>query len=598
MTPRAASPITGPITRPNHPTVEGFAAVSSGPPTTAARPTLDGQSASITRKAWARLLFIALVCAALGVAAERLSLQEARFNARSQIETSAGRVAVEMERIINADIQRVHGLVAYVRANPDLTQERFEEIAPYLLADATGVFRNVALARDLVITHIYPLAENRAAIGLDYRDNARQWPKVREAIEKNRVTLDGPLELVQGGRALIARFPVTLPDGGATPGRLWGVASMVLDFSAFAEASGLDALGQQVALSLYHTGASASRASEAFFRTVETPPADAVTRQIDLPSGSWMLVAGPKHGWPTQSDSLGLIAAGAFLVFAIGAALVFVSLRFEYALLRYARELEGLRRDAVEARLQAEEANRAKTLFLANMSHELRTPLNAVIGFAEVMNQGLFGPIDNPKYRDYLADILSSSHHLLAVLGDILDIARIESGGAELDEQTVELRELTASTLRILRARLREKNQSLEIDIDPAAPAVRGDPRLLRQVLINILGNAIRYTPREGRIRIEAERRGDGALALIVADSGPGIPEEKAADALEPFVQIGPGFQGAAAGEADREGTGLGLPIAKRLIEAHGGGLEIGRAAEGGAAITILLPRERVQGAG
>jgi len=558
---------------------------------------IDRGATSIARKALARLVFIALMCAALAVAAERLSLQEARFNARSAVETAAGRVAVEMERIINADIQRVHGLVAYVRANPELTQERFAEIAPYLLADATGVFRNVALARDLVLTHIYPLAPNRAALGLDYRDNARQWPKVREAIAKKRVTLDGPLELVQGGRALIARFPVYLPSGGEGPSRLWGVASMVLDFTAFEEASGLAALGDDMALALYYGAEESERAGEAFYRTQATPPVGAVTWRINLPGGAWTLTAGPPDGWPQSSDSLSLIIAGAALLFAVGGALVLISLRFEHALMRQTRDLDRLRREAVEARLQAEEANRAKTLFLANMSHELRTPLNAIIGFAEVMNQGLFGRIENAKYRAYLEDILSSSHHLLAVLGDILDIARIESGGAELDEQMVELRELTASTLRILRARLREKRQSFSIDIDPAAPAIYGDPRLLRQVLINILGNAIRYTPAEGTIRLEAERRAGGALALTVADNGPGIPEDKAADALEPFVQIGEGGVQTRAGEAGREGAGLGLPIAKRLIEAHQGSIEIGRAPEGGAAITIVMPAERVRAA-
>ncbi|MEQ8604752.1 MAG: ATP-binding protein [Marivibrio sp.] len=558
---------------------------------------IDGGAASIARKAWARFLFIGLICAALAVAAERLSLQEARFNARTAVETAASRAAVEMERIINADIQRVHGLVAYVRANPNLTQDRFAELAPYLLADATGVFRNVALARDLVITHIYPLAPNRAALGLDYRDNERQWAKVREAIELNQVTLDGPLELVQGGRALIARFPIYLPDGGEGPGDLWGVASMVLDFSAFADASGLDALGDDYALALYAAEDDLARGGQAVYRTAATPPDDAVTRRIELPSGAWILAVGPADGWPTRSDSLLLIIAGAALLLVVGGGLVLISLRFEHALLRQTKDLERLRREAVEARLQAEEANRAKTLFLANMSHELRTPLNAIIGFAEVMNEGLFGPIENPKYRAYLADILSSSHHLLAVLGDILDIARIESGGAELDEQSLELRELTASTLRILRARLREKRQSLSIDIDPAAPTVYGDPRLLRQVLINILGNAIRYTPVDGAIRIDAERRADGALALTVADNGPGIPEDKAAEALEPFVQIGETGAQARAGEASREGAGLGLPIAKRLVEAHDGAIEIGRAPEGGAAITIVLPAERVRAA-
>ncbi len=239
-----------------------------------------------------------------------------------------------------------------------------------------------------------------------------------------------------------------------------------------------------------------------------------------------------------------------------------------------------------KAKKDAETAHRTKTEFLANMSHELRTPLNAIIGFSEMMELQLLGRLSD-KYRDYAGNIRVSGTHLLDIINDILDISRIEAGDIELTEESFSLLGAAQSSVRLIGQRAAAKNIEVSIDVAPDLPLLFADQRKIKQVLINLLSNAVKFTGDGGTVSVSARLTRSG-LTIAVADSGIGMRTSDIPAALAPFGQVDSAL------ERKFEGTGLGLPLSKTLIELHGGELRIDSELDHGTTVTITLPEERL----
>ena len=239
-------------------------------------------------------------------------------------------------------------------------------------------------------------------------------------------------------------------------------------------------------------------------------------------------------------------------------------------------------RSIQEKNLQLEVAGKHKSEFLANMSHELRTPLNAIIGFSEVLSEEMFGEV-NDKQEEYLKDIHTSGQHLLSLINDILDLSKVEAGRMELNLANFHLPSAIDNALTLIRERAQRNNVTLKSTFDPALLEISADERKLKQILLNLLSNAVKFTPEGGSITVTAGMR-EGMVEIAVTDTGVGIAETDLAAVFEEFKQVGTDYTRKA------EGTGLGLPLAKRFVELHGGTMRLESEIGKGSTFIFTLP--------
>ena len=261
----------------------------------------------------------------------------------------------------------------------------------------------------------------------------------------------------------------------------------------------------------------------------------------------------------------------------------------EEALMRFShedmsRELEEARDEALRKRAEAETANASKTSFLANMSHELRTPLNAILGFSEIIAHECLGPVGSQRYKEYAGDIHISGSHLLSLINDLLDVAKIEAGRMEVEPQMIETARCLDGALKFVGPKARERNQSLTITVDDAAAVLFADERALKQIVINLVTNSVKFTRNGGRIDVAARRNADGDFELTVTDNGAGVAKEKLDRIFKPFSRVDNRY------DSENAGTGLGLSLVRGLAELHGGRAWMESELGKGSCVHVVFP--------
>ncbi|MCC6996979.1 MAG: CHASE domain-containing protein [Deltaproteobacteria bacterium] len=503
---------------------------------------------------------------------------------RQQMQAALEPMRGELSRQISAAVHLSEGIASLISIEGEPPPARFHALATELLKRGETI-RNIALAPDNVVSQVHPLEGNQAAIGLRYADSEAQWPSVQRMMAEDRLIVAGPVQLVQGGVGVIARRPIHVADPGSPGGtRYWGLTSTVIEFQALLAHARITAVAGPLRLAL--RGVDGTGAQGPIFwgepRVFASAP---VLSDIPLPSGSWQLGGVPTGGWPAfHVLESGYFQAGALASLVLAALLVGL-LRVMNALERARLELEervaARTRELVLARDAAESADRLKSAFLATMSHELRTPLNSIIGFTGILRMGMSGPI-NPEQTKQLHMVESSSHHLLALINDVLDLSKIEAGHVTLEAEPFDAHDSLTRALESVRGLADKKGLALFGELDPALGGAHGDRRRFEQVVLNLLSNAIKFTE-AGTVTLAATRRGD-ALEVAVSDTGIGIAADQLPGLFRPFHQVDSGLA------RSHDGTGLGLSICRKLVDLMGGTIKVDSELGVGSTFTVAVP--------
>lgn len=480
----------------------------------------------------------------------------------------------DFERELNKNLYQLGALVAYVSMNPDLDEEAFNMFSHNLFRQKSQII-SLGLAPDMVVKYVYPLAGNEAALGLDYSKEETQRDLAFQAKTTGQQVIAGPLRSVQGGYVFIARAPAYVVEGSDV-GRFWGLVSVLIDAEKLFEEVTVSSSGYEIAL----RGKDAKgQSGEVFYGNPDIFNRQNIALEVVVPGGSWQIVAAPR----VISASLPREIVRVWVVAIFLCSSVIIAMVFRY---RHLYQQQMSRKKLGLALLEAKKANRAKSEFLANMSHELRTPLNAIIGFSDLI-RGTHFETSADKVGEYAQDINQSGHHLLRIINDILDLSKVETGDYSVSLETVYVQDVADQILRLMSKAFATGQLEVVNNISDDLPPFRADERMVRQILLNLFSNAVKFTPEGGVITLWAREADNDSLDICISDSGIGMTREDLEVAMQNFGQTGSYLV------RSQEGTGLGLPLVKAFAELLRGGFRIESQYGVGTTAILTLPLDQ-----
>ena len=495
--------------------------------------------------------FLAELCA---VFLYQNQLKEAKLKADYTAQTTIGRVKSQLNHYLAESNLMKH----MIEAGYTVDDEEFSVLSS-LMQDDQNVIKAHELAKDGIVTLIYPMSGNEAALGLNMLEHPARKQEARLAKESGEYTIAGPFELQQGDIGALLFDPIYTTDANGDQ-TFWGFSILVLDWESFLNEIELDTLEEAGYTYELWKISPATGEHVSIAHSGNSRRSDAMEVLCTVPNATWHFEIVPKNGW--------LSPLQVFVSFALGLILsLLTSIGFlQFQMRRYRDEVHAA--ELEKAVQEAQSANEAKTRFLFNMSHDIRTPMNAIIGFTSLAATH----IDNKEQvLDYLKKISISSQHLLSLINDVLDMSRIESGKVKIEEKAVHLPDLVHDVRSIIQPNISSKRLSLFIDtMDVVDEDIITDPLRLNQVLLNILSNAIKFTPTGGMVSIRIAQKpgapkGCGNYEFRIKDNGIGINKEFQKHIFEEFTREENSTV------SGIQGTGLGLSITKNIVDLMGG---------------------------